>query len=136
MSQRSSSNNTAESHQFWFRPIMPFDGVTSGPLKGVQSAFENVAHTFQEESLHFVDQRLQHNRDAIEHCRECKDYSDVLAIQQQWFADLTRDYYDETLRIGEAIRKLYAGFDNIIPALHKKASRGGAEKQGGVGAPL
>ncbi len=77
-------------------------------VKSAEAAFESGLQTFSNEFVRFVKQRLERTGAALEEYRDCKDIASLLAAQQKWFSEMTRDYRDETVRMGEVARKLFA----------------------------
>ena len=59
----------------------------------------------REEGFALADRRLDRNRDLVERWHECREMSDLLAIQQEWLNDLARDYFDGTLRASTAMQE-------------------------------
>jgi hypothetical protein len=57
--------------------------------------------TFQQESMRFFTQRLEDNAKAAKEFAACANLTDVMSLQQKWFADMTRAYSDEWVRYGE-----------------------------------
>src|SRR5258708_17381560 len=97
-----------QQNPFWFNNAAITDKGFAESMKRTQSAFEDGFRTLSDETLHFVRERLDHCSEAIEKCRECKDVPSLLAVPQKWFADMTRDYYEESMRMGDLMRKVFA----------------------------
>lgn len=57
--------------------------------------------TLQKEGLRFAQQRLEDNMKAVEAFGACKSLPDLFAVQQRWFAEMTRAYSEEWQRCGE-----------------------------------
>lgn len=55
----------------------------------------------QKEGLRFAQQRLEDNMKAVEAFGACKSLPDLFAVQQRWFAEMTRAYGEEWQRYGE-----------------------------------
>ena len=56
---------------------------------------------FQQEGMRFLTQRMEDNAKAAKEFAACANLTDVLSLQQKWFADLTRAYSEEWVRYGE-----------------------------------
>lgn len=91
---------------FWFSGSALNEGTLSESFKRTQVAFEDGMRTLSDEALHFMRERLDHSSEALEKFRDAKDIAGLLSVQQKWFADLARDYYEETMRISEVMRKV------------------------------
>lgn len=62
--------------------------------------------TLQKEGLRFAQQRLEENMKAAEALGACKSLPDLFAVQQRWFADMTRAYSEEWQRYGELMSEV------------------------------
>ena len=85
-----------------------FSSMNESVLKALEqnrAIMHNMVRALQEESLNFVNLRLQHNGRAIERSRECRGVSELLDLQHQWFMDVTHDYAEMTKRFGEVWRE-------------------------------
>lgn len=71
-----------------------------------RAMLQKVLHVMQEESLQFVNRRLEHTGHAIESCRDCQGMSGLMAVQQEWMLDFARDYAEQTKRFTEMMREL------------------------------
>src|SRR5215831_16026338 len=91
---------------FWFSGSVLNDTELSQSFKRSQAAFEDGMRTLSDEALHFMRERLDHSSEALEKFRDAKDIAGLLSVQQKWFADLARDYYEETMRISDVMRKI------------------------------
>ena len=98
---------------FWFTNATFKDNELGDALKRTQAAFEDGMRTLSDEALHFMRERLDHSSEAVNKLRECKDIPGLLSVQQKWFTDMARDYYEESVRFGEVMRKFISdGFPN------------------------
>jgi hypothetical protein len=90
-------------------PLDPLD-LFNGPMARMMdqnwSMFQKMMHAMREESLHFVNRRLEHTSHAIESSRDCEGISDLLVLQQEWMIDFARDYAEQTKRFAELMRDL------------------------------
>ena len=71
-----------------------------------RAMLQKMVHAMQEESLKFVNRRLEHTSHAIECCRDCQGVSGLMAVQQEWMLDFARDYTEQTKRFTELVREL------------------------------
>ncbi len=82
-------------------PASMFNGPTSETWeRNVSLAGDNV-RSLQQETLRFATQRLEQNTKAFQEIASCKSLPEVVAIQQKWFADMTRAYSEEWARCSE-----------------------------------
>jgi hypothetical protein len=78
---------------------------------------ERAVRTTQEESLSFIQRRLESNRRALEKMKNAHGLDGLLRAQQEWFVESTRDYFEQTERFGGKMLDVA-----------DKSSRGGAEE--------
>lgn len=109
----------------------PFDAfdVFGGPMTRLMeqnwSIFQKMMHAMREESLHFVNRRLEQTTHAIESSKDCDGISDLLAVQQEWMVNFTRDYAEQTKRFAELMRDLAEdGTANLSHAASEVGERG------------
>jgi hypothetical protein len=108
-----------------FDPVDLFGGPVARLMDQNLSMFQKMMHAMREESMHFVNRRLEHTSQAIESSRECDGISDLLAIQQGWMVDFARDYAEQTKRFAELMRDLAEdGASNLSHATSEIADRG------------
>lgn len=92
----------------WLDSMVSPGGPFGNAVKNAQSSLEDSFRAMSDETLQFINRRMEHNSEIIEQCRDCRDMGALVAAQQKWFADLAQDYYDEALRMGEVTRKFLA----------------------------
>lgn len=83
-----------------------FNGPIAKVMDQNRMMFQKMLHAMQEESLRFVNRRLEHTSRAIEGSRECQGVSGLMAVQQEFLMDLARDYADQTRRFADLVREL------------------------------
>jgi len=66
--------------------------------------FEDMMRATQEESLRFVNRRLERTSQSLEACMQCDGISDMMRVQQEWLLRLTEDYVTETQRFSNILR--------------------------------
>jgi len=71
-----------------------------------QGLFTRAIATAQEESLNFVNQRLQSNREAIEKARAARGLDSFLSLQREWMMDSARDYLQHSVRFADRMMEL------------------------------
>ncbi len=107
MPQRSATSSSSPAkNAFWFDTMASPDGAFGNLMKNAQSAIEDSYRTMSDETLQFINKRLEHNSEAMEQCRDCRDVSALMSVQQKWIMDMAHDYYDEAARMGEVTRKV------------------------------
>jgi hypothetical protein len=69
---------------------------------------EKMLLAVQEESLRFVNLRMEHTGKAIQHARDCQGLTGLVAVQHDWLVDVARDYAEEGRRFGDVMRDIAA----------------------------
>lgn len=64
---------------------------------------QNLMKAMQEESLRFMNMRLEHTSRAFERSRECQGISAILTLQHDWLMDIARDYAELNKRFTEML---------------------------------
>jgi hypothetical protein len=77
------------------------------------SILEGMGHTrdvllsritaFQQETLNFVNHRLERDADLVREYRQCRTIMDVMAVQQKWLAHMGEDYLREWVKLTQAM---------------------------------
>jgi 4-alpha-glucanotransferase len=62
---------------------------------------QNLMRAVQEESLRFMNQRLEHTSRAFERSRECEGFSQFLNLQHDWLMEFARDYAEFNKRFSD-----------------------------------
>lgn len=83
-----------------------FGGPMSRLMDHNRSMLQKMMRAMQQESLRFVNRRLEQASHAIESSRECHGVSGLMAVQQEWMLELARDYAEQTKRFAELMREL------------------------------
>lgn len=83
-----------------------FNGPIAKVMDQNRMMFEKMMHAMQEESLKFVNRRLEHTSRALESSRECQGVSGLVAVQQEFLMEMARDYADQTRRFADLVREL------------------------------
>ena len=67
---------------------------------------QNLMKAVQEESLRFMNTRLEHTSRAVEKSRECQGISQLIMLQHDWLMDIARDYAELNKRFGEVLHEM------------------------------
>ena len=67
---------------------------------------QNLMKAMQEESLRFMNMRLEHTSRSFEKSRECQGISQLIALQHDWLMDIARDYAELKKRFGEVLHEM------------------------------
>ena len=106
-----------------------FNGPIAKMVDQNRVMFQKLLHAVQEESLRFVNRRLEHTSRVIENSRDCQGVTGVMAVQQEWLMDIARDYADQTKRFAELMRELAedgtAGLTEATADIAERARKGG-----------
>jgi len=92
-----------------FAALSAFDAFNRPIAKVIDQnrlIFQKMLHAMQEESLRFVNRRLECTSRAIEHSRECHGVTGLIAVQQEYVMDIARDYAEQTRRFADLVREL------------------------------
>ena len=77
-----------------------FNGSFVRMLDWNRSMFEKTWRATHEESLRFINRRLEHNARALQNLRDVQGVSGLFAAEQDWLVDAARDYVES----GEKLR--------------------------------
>ena len=94
------------------------DTTDTGPAEAVSQLSEQLAHTAEsqralltemavfakDESLRFVNLRLERNGQALDRLQNCQGLAGLIGVQQEWLRDLMQDYAGQQLRFAGAFR--------------------------------
>jgi hypothetical protein len=79
------------------------------------SILESIAHTrialmeglrtLQEETLEFIDQRLEYNRNIVQRCQECTNAMDLMTVHQEWITGTFNDYCQESIKLARVMHQ-------------------------------
>ncbi|HUO92198.1 MAG TPA: phasin family protein [Rhizomicrobium sp.] len=86
-----------------------FTTVNNSMMKAMdqnRAIVQNLMKAMQEESLRFMNTRLEHTSRAFEKGRECQGLSQFIALQQDWLMDAARDYAELNKRFSEVLQEV------------------------------
>jgi Phasin protein len=106
MPHRNSEKSESAQTPFGFGTFAVFNGSVMNAMNHSRSTFEQSLRAFHEETLRFINRRLEENANAIESCQECESLADLLAVQQKWLTRAALDLYDESVHMGETMQRL------------------------------
>lgn len=64
---------------------------------------QNLMRAVQEESLRFVNARLEHTTRAFERSKDCQGISALITLQHDWLLDAARDYAELNKRFSDVL---------------------------------
>jgi flagellar hook-associated protein FlgK len=80
-----------------------------------RSLMEKTLRTTQEESLRFINRRLERNARTLENLRNSQGLSGLIAAEQDWLVCAARDYAEGTEKFGGLLLELAAnGARNVV----------------------
>lgn len=79
----------------------PFMGPLMKLMDQNRALLEKSVRMVHEESLQFVNRRLERNAHALEQLKDCQGLSGLLTIEQEWLADSLRDYLEQSQKIAQ-----------------------------------
>ena len=88
-----------------FESLTKFNDTFETALNRSRAAFETGLKALQEESVQFMNRRMEHTSRTVEEAQRCRNALDLLAAQQKWAAEFARDYFEESARFGEVMQK-------------------------------
>lgn len=103
-----------------------FATVNNSLIKAIEqnrAITQNLLKAMQEESMRFMNKRLEHTTGTIEKSRECQGLSSFLTLQQGWLMDVARDYAELNKRCGEVFHEMTEQSVNQASELAADASR-------------
>lgn len=59
---------------------------------------QEIAHFAKDESLRFVNLRLERNGAALDRLQNCQGIPGLIGVQQEWLRDLLQDYTSQSMR--------------------------------------
>lgn len=62
---------------------------------------QNFLRAMQEESLRFMNARIEHTSQTFERSRECQGISAFIALQHDWLMEMAHDYAELNKRCGD-----------------------------------
>ena len=86
-----------------------FVSVNNSMIKALEQnrvITQNLMKAMQEESLRFMNTRLEHASRTVEKSRECQGISQLIALQHDWLMDIARDYAELNKRFGEVLHEM------------------------------
>ena len=86
-----------------------FATVNSSLIKAIdqnRAITQNLLKAVQDESLRFMNMRLEHTSRAFEKSRECQGLSQFISLQHDWLMDVARDYAELNKRFGEVFHEM------------------------------
>jgi hypothetical protein len=86
--------------------------------------------TLQEETLRFVNHRLERDTEVIKQYQQCKNIVEMIATHQKWFAGLSQDYLQEGLQIGKVMREIMTNSVAEFTEAATSAGRRSASEEG------
>jgi hypothetical protein len=85
-----------------------------------RALFQGMTHFAKEESLRFMNLRLEHNGAALEKLQNCRGLPGLLGVQQEWLRDLVQDYMSQNMRLAGAFRGVA---QNVVASAAETASQ-------------
>jgi hypothetical protein len=84
------------------------NGSFSKMIDWNRSFVEKTLRTTQEESLRFINRRLERNARTLENLRNSQGLSGLIAAEQDWFVCAARDYVEGTEKLSGILLELAA----------------------------
>lgn len=81
---------------------------------------QDMTHFAKEESLRFMNLRLERNGSALDKLQHCQGLPGLLGVQQEWLRDLVQDYMSQNMRLAGAFRGMV---QNVVASAAQTASQ-------------
>ena len=85
-----------------------------------RALFQDMTHFAKEESLRFMNLRLERNGTALDKLQNCRGLPGLLGVQQEWLRDLVQDYMSQNMRLAGAFRGVA---QNVVASAAQTASQ-------------
>jgi hypothetical protein len=85
-----------------------------------RALFQDMTHFAKEESLRFINLRLERNGAALDKLQNCRGLPGLLGVQQEWLRDLVQDYMSQNMRLAGAFRGVA---QNVVASAAETASQ-------------
>jgi hypothetical protein len=106
MTSRTRKNHSTESSGETAATWNLLDGSFGKLMEHNRTMMEHTLKALQEESLRFMNTRLEHTAKTLEDCRECSGLTGLMAVQNDWFAGIAHDYLEQSRRFAEVWREI------------------------------
>ena len=67
---------------------------------------QNLLKAMQDESVRFMNTRLEHTTRTFEKSRECQGLTQLMSLQHDWLMDIAKDYAELNKRFGEVFHEM------------------------------
>lgn len=85
-----------------------------------RALFQDMTHFAKEESLRFMNLRLERNGSALDKLQNCHGLPGLLGVQQEWLRDFVQDYMSQNMRLAGAFRGVA---QNVVVSAAQSASQ-------------
>ena len=85
-----------------------------------RALFQDMTNFAKEESLPFMNLRLERNGSALDKLQNCHGLPGLVGVQQEWLRDLMQDYMSQNMRMAGAFRGLT---QNVVVSVSQTASQ-------------
>lgn len=100
------AHNFHEAQRYARSAFDMFGGPMARLMEHNRAVMQKMFHVMQEESVRFVNRRIEHASQTIEASRDCHGISGLMAVQQEWMLGFARDYADQTRRFAELMGEI------------------------------
>lgn len=96
---RKTAGTHVEAPQALFPPFMPWNGSTVETFGQFNEAFAKACLEWQKEVGRFVGARVGTDIEAQQTLTKCRDWTEIVKVQQAWATAAAQAYADETGRL-------------------------------------
>ena len=103
----------------------PLGAISDSFLKVLEHnrvIFEKMMLAMHEQSLRFVNLRMERTSKALQDSRDCHGLTGLMTVQHDWLVDAARDYAEESKRFGDVMRDIAAERASEMADVAKQAT--------------
>jgi hypothetical protein len=85
-------------------PMNLFVASLNGPVGRGVTILEKSVRNFQQEGARFLSRRLEENSKLAAELAACREFPQLIATQQKWFANMAKAYSEEWVKYGQLFK--------------------------------
>jgi hypothetical protein len=102
------------------KAVSQFSESMAQTAESQRALVQDMTHFAKEESLRFMNLRLERNGAALDKLQNCRGLPGLLGVQQEWLRDLVQDYMSQNMRLAGAFRGVA---QNVVASAAETASQ-------------
>lgn len=96
----------------WSTPFPAIDGADVERMVGAHRAMVESVLATNRDLLTFMDQRLKADVEVLDRLCHCKDWNELAQVQGNFVATLTKQYFDQAMRMMDTAGKMLSAQQN------------------------